>query len=404
MTNGNIEILLVEDNVDDVELAVRALRREKLANEITVARDGEEALDVIFCRGPHAARSFQNPPRVVLLDLKLPKVSGLDVLKAIKSDPRTKAIPVVDHDLLARGAGPGRQLQAGGERLRPEAGGFRAVPQHGQGTRPVLGGDEPGAAAAGVRTERAGPVACALGDGPRCWLRLPGIARRRPDARRARRAQPRRARQPRGHVRVRAARNRSPTRRRRSTSSPREDIRRSGAVTPARGAAARAEPARRADRRRPVRDQRPRLQQRDRQQAARAGRRPHDLHAALLGRLLGPAGRPARGRRAHRGHQRTGRHALGRERRQRRHQRDHALVARDAGHAGVTVGAGTEQQAAGVPATAARSANDAAVPRLRQGRLTPNTPERANGTVRRSTTGAGCRPGSAPTGAPCRTA
>ena len=95
MTTGNIEILLVEDNVDDVELAVRALRREKLANEITVARDGEEALDVIFCRGAHASRSFQNPPRVVLLDLKLPKVQGLEVLKEIKSDPRTRAIPVV---------------------------------------------------------------------------------------------------------------------------------------------------------------------------------------------------------------------------------------------------------------------------------------------------------------------
>jgi two-component system response regulator len=95
MTTGNIEILLVEDNLDDVELAVRALRREKLANEITVARDGEEALDVIFCRGAHAARTFQNPPRVVLLDLKLPKVQGLEVLKAIKSDARTKAIPVV---------------------------------------------------------------------------------------------------------------------------------------------------------------------------------------------------------------------------------------------------------------------------------------------------------------------
>jgi two-component system response regulator len=95
MTNGNIEILLVEDNVDDVELAVRALRRENLANEITIARDGEEALDVIFCRGKHDRRSFQNPPRVVLLDLKLPKVSGLDVLKAIKGDSRTKAIPVV---------------------------------------------------------------------------------------------------------------------------------------------------------------------------------------------------------------------------------------------------------------------------------------------------------------------
>ena len=95
MTNGNIEILLVEDNVDDVELAVRALRRENLANEITVARDGEEALDVIFCRGKYDGRSFQHPPRVVLLDLKLPKVSGLDVLREIKGNPRTKAIPVV---------------------------------------------------------------------------------------------------------------------------------------------------------------------------------------------------------------------------------------------------------------------------------------------------------------------
>jgi CheY-like chemotaxis protein len=95
MTNGRVEILLVEDNPDDVELAVHALRREKLANDITVARDGEEALDFIFCRGSYAGRSFESPPRVVLLDLKLPKVPGLDVLKAMKSDPRTKAIPVV---------------------------------------------------------------------------------------------------------------------------------------------------------------------------------------------------------------------------------------------------------------------------------------------------------------------
>ena len=95
MSSGNIEILLVEDNVDDVELAIHALRSEKLANDITVVRDGEEALDFLFCRGPHAGRSFQKPPRVVLLDLKLPRIAGLDVLKAIKGDPRTKAIPVV---------------------------------------------------------------------------------------------------------------------------------------------------------------------------------------------------------------------------------------------------------------------------------------------------------------------
>jgi len=94
MTN-RIEILLVEDNADDVELAVHALRREQLVNDIAVARDGEEALDFIFCRGPYAHRSFQSPPQLILLDLKLPKVEGLEVLRAVKSDPRSKAIPVV---------------------------------------------------------------------------------------------------------------------------------------------------------------------------------------------------------------------------------------------------------------------------------------------------------------------
>ena len=90
-----VEILLVEDNLDDVELAVHALRAENLANDITVARDGEETLDFVFCRGPHANRRFKNPPRLILLDLKLPKVDGLEVLRALKSDSRTKAIPVV---------------------------------------------------------------------------------------------------------------------------------------------------------------------------------------------------------------------------------------------------------------------------------------------------------------------
>ena len=95
MSDKKVEILLVEDNPDDAELAVQALRRDKLANEIAIARDGEEALDFIFCRGPYAHRTFDSPPRLVLLDLKLPKVDGLEVLKAIKGDPRTKAIPVV---------------------------------------------------------------------------------------------------------------------------------------------------------------------------------------------------------------------------------------------------------------------------------------------------------------------
>ena len=88
-------VLLVEDNADDLELTLRALRKENLANGIEVVRDGEEALDFLFCRGPYADRSFEDPPSLVLLDLKLPKVDGLEVLKELKSDSRTKAIPVV---------------------------------------------------------------------------------------------------------------------------------------------------------------------------------------------------------------------------------------------------------------------------------------------------------------------
>ena len=95
MNSGKLDILLVEDNQDDMDLALHALKQGRLANNIVVARDGEEALDFLFCRGAFAQRSFERPPKLVLLDLKLPKVDGMEVLKQVKSDPRTKTIPIV---------------------------------------------------------------------------------------------------------------------------------------------------------------------------------------------------------------------------------------------------------------------------------------------------------------------
>ncbi|HEV2177779.1 MAG TPA: response regulator [Terriglobia bacterium] len=95
MPEGEIEILLVEDSPADVELTLYALRRHCVANRIHVARDGEEALNFVFCRGEYGKRSIAEAPRLILLDLKLPKVDGHEVLKAIKEDPRTRAIPVV---------------------------------------------------------------------------------------------------------------------------------------------------------------------------------------------------------------------------------------------------------------------------------------------------------------------
>lgn len=90
-----VEILLVEDNPRDAELTLRALSKRHLANDVHVAKDGEEALDFIFATGPHADRDVDQSPRVVLLDLKLPKVDGLEVLRRMKADDRTKHIPVV---------------------------------------------------------------------------------------------------------------------------------------------------------------------------------------------------------------------------------------------------------------------------------------------------------------------
>ena len=90
-----VEILLVEDNPNDVELALHALRASHLANDIKVLRDGAEALDFIMCRGPYSGRDIHDGPKVILLDLKLPKIDGIEVLRQTKADPRTKTIPIV---------------------------------------------------------------------------------------------------------------------------------------------------------------------------------------------------------------------------------------------------------------------------------------------------------------------
>ncbi len=88
-------ILLVEDNPDDEALTIRALNRNNISNEVVVARDGVEAMDYVFARGVHSERDINDLPRLVLLDLKLPKADGLEVLKQIRADERTKRLPVV---------------------------------------------------------------------------------------------------------------------------------------------------------------------------------------------------------------------------------------------------------------------------------------------------------------------
>jgi two-component system, response regulator len=95
MKPNEIDILLVDDSQEDIDLTLHALRSENLANRVFIARDGQEALDFLFCSGPHAERSFDHPPKLVLLDLKMPKVDGMQVLKQVKGDGRTKNIPVV---------------------------------------------------------------------------------------------------------------------------------------------------------------------------------------------------------------------------------------------------------------------------------------------------------------------
>jgi two-component system response regulator len=93
--NDPVEILVVDDNPSDAELTLYVLNRHRLADRIHLVHDGAVALDFMFCTGAYAGRGPNNPPRMVLLDLKLPKVDGLEVLRRAKADPRTRAIPIV---------------------------------------------------------------------------------------------------------------------------------------------------------------------------------------------------------------------------------------------------------------------------------------------------------------------
>lgn len=95
MSNREVEILIVEDNPRDLEMTLRALRKHNLANRIVTVGDGAEALDFVFARGAYAARNPDSMPRVIFLDLKLPKVDGIEVLRQIKADERTRRIPIV---------------------------------------------------------------------------------------------------------------------------------------------------------------------------------------------------------------------------------------------------------------------------------------------------------------------
>src|SRR6187549_3222495 len=94
-TDNAVEILLVEDNPRDAELTIRALKKKNLANNLYHVEDGVEALDYLFGRGKYSGRDISDAPKVVLLDVKLPRINGLEVLSAIKSDERTQSIPVV---------------------------------------------------------------------------------------------------------------------------------------------------------------------------------------------------------------------------------------------------------------------------------------------------------------------
>jgi two-component system response regulator len=95
MNNNEIEVLLVEDNIHDAELTIRSLKKVNLANKLFHVKDGAEALDFIFAKGDFAGRNMRNRPKLILLDIKMPKIDGIEVLRQIKLNETTKTIPVV---------------------------------------------------------------------------------------------------------------------------------------------------------------------------------------------------------------------------------------------------------------------------------------------------------------------
>ncbi len=147
-------ILLVEDNPDDEELTLLSLRKNNLAHEIVVVRDGVEAIEFLFGNGQYASRDVSHVPTVILLDLKLPKLDGLGVLKRLRADERTRTLPGGGPDLVQPGCGRDRELQPRRQQLRAQAGRVRRVRRSGQQPRPVLGAAEPPAAPACSLTDR----------------------------------------------------------------------------------------------------------------------------------------------------------------------------------------------------------------------------------------------------------
>ncbi len=131
-------ILLVEDNPNDIELTLAALEKSQLANKIVICRDGAEALEYLRRQGPHADRPAQDPA-VVLLDLKLPKVDGLEVLAAVKGDARMRAIPIVMLTSSREESDLVRSYQLGVNAFRGEAGRVQGILRGDPGSRRVLG-------------------------------------------------------------------------------------------------------------------------------------------------------------------------------------------------------------------------------------------------------------------------